>query len=322
MHRILARVRSFWRDWRGPAQLDAEMQDEFRLHIELRTEDLIRSGLAPGEAARRARLEFGSVERYREEGRASVGLDQLDELRGDLRYGVRSLRKSPGFTLVAVLTLGLGIGATSTLFSVIHGVVLRPLEFPEPERIVRIRTLIGNDDRDTRDLSPPNFVSLAEESRAFEAISAVLRGSRTLTGVGQPRIVESAEVSAAFFDVLGIRPVLGRSFLSAENLRGSQRVTILNEGLWRRMFGADPGMVGRVITLDGTPHTVVGVMPSGVSFPADVWVPLEYGSRFSATTDDGRFRNTWLPVLAVCRLRFPSRTQTRASLRFRCSTRL
>jgi putative ABC transport system permease protein len=298
MHDFFARARSLWGGLLRRPTLGSDMYEEFRLHIELRTEDLIRSGLSPTEAARRARLEFGSTERYKEEGRESRGLKCIDELLGDVKYAARSLRKAPGFTLVAVVTLGLGVGATSALFSVIYGVLMRPLPYPQPEQIVRIHTLLRGEEQSNRDVSPPNFVSVAEESRSFKAMSAVISGDLTLSGAGEARTVESARVSASFFEVMGVRPVLGRPFLPGENERGNERVVVLGDGLWQRVFGGDARMVGRTISLDGAPHMIVGVMPPGFSFPADaeLWVPLAYGSRYSATTADGRYRNTWLPV--------------------------
>jgi predicted permease len=283
--------------------MNAEMDEEFLHHLELRTEHLIRSGLSPAEAARRARLEFGSGEHYREEGRAAVGLRRLDEFGGDLRYTARSLRKSPGFTMVAALTLALGIGATSALFSVVHAVLLRPLGYPEPEQIVRIHTLLRGEEQSDRDLSPPNFASLAEGSRAFVAISAAYGSDHILSGNGETRTVEGTRVSASFFDVMGVHPVLGRVFLPVENKPGNHRVVVLGHGLWQLAFGADPGVLGRAISLDGEPYTIVGVMPSGLPSLArsDVWVPIVYGPRYSATTDDGRYRNTWLPVFGRLR---------------------
>lgn len=221
----------------------------------------------------------------------------------DLRYAIRTLRKSPGFSLVAVFTLALGIGATSAIFSVIHGVLLRPLPFPEPERLVQIHTLIRGEERGDRGLSPPNFVSLAEQSRAFDAMAAVLTGDHTLSGVGEVRAVESARVSAAFFDVMGVRPVLGRWLLPGENQPGNDRVVVLSYGLWHRAFGGDARVLEQAILLDGVSHAIVGVMPPEFSYPAgrELWVPLSYGSRFSATTADGRKSNTWLPVVARLR---------------------
>ncbi|MGH7483460.1 MAG: ADOP family duplicated permease [Longimicrobiales bacterium] len=277
-----------------------EMDEEFTLHVELDTEANRRRGMSPREARRRALLAFGGVERFKEEGRDARGTRWLEDLMSDVRYAGRQLRRSPGFAAVAVLTLALGIGATTAIFSVVNGVLLRSLPFEEPERLVRLRTVIEGEGGGSGNLSPPNFLSLREETRAFADIVSFETIEYTWTGGGAARNLEGARVSAGFFEVLGEEPVLGRTFRSEENLPGNTDVVVLGHGLWRQAFGGDPRVLGRTITLDGVAHMVVGVMPPGFSFPEKraLWVPRPYTASWSAATTVGRKSNTIVPVLA------------------------
>jgi predicted permease len=233
----------------------------------------------------------------------------------DLVYAVRSLRRSPAFALVAVLTLGLGIGATSSLFGVVYGVLLRSLPFEDPERLVRVYTVSSSEKRRDLDLSPANFMSLREESRAFTDVAVYGEGEMTLTGSGEPRRLAVSQVSAGFFELLGVRPALGRNFLPEENRPGDDRVAILGHGLWQRTFGRDPRILGRAITVDGIPRTVVGVMPPGFAFPEgrDLWIPRAYTQSFSASSATGR-GGGWLATIG--RLR-PGTSQVEAEAELR-----
>jgi predicted permease len=227
----------------------------------------------------------------------------MHSLRQDLRYAFRALRRAPGFAIVAILTLSLGIGATTSIFSVVSGVVLRPLPFPSASELVQVHTRIQGEDAHRRSLSPPNFASLHDASRTFSALAAVLESDHAVTGVGPARTVPSAQVSASFHAVLATPPALGRGFLPRENQPGSEPVTIIGHGLWREMFAGARDVLGRRITLDGVPHTIVGVMPEGFAFPegTSLWVPLQYDGAFSASTADGRKSNTWIPVIGRLR---------------------
>ena len=226
----------------------------------------------------------------------------METLIYDIRQAARRLRRTPGFTFAAVLTLGLGVGATTATFSVVHGVLGRPLPFPESERLVRLET-VSTARPDGTDLSPPNFMSLRERARSFEGVAAHLANSYTLTGTGSPRQVEGAIVSEGFFEVLGVPPLLGRSIAKEDATPGAQRVTIIGHGLWQQAFGGDEAAVGRSVILDGEPHRIVGVMPPGFSFPEhrELWVPLTLDGNFSATAVDGRKSNSWVPAIARLR---------------------
>src|SRR3989442_11706706 len=204
----------------------------------------------------------------------------MDTLRQDLAYAFRRLRQAPGFSLVAVATLALGIGANSAIFSVVNAVLLKPLLFSEPDRLVMVaQTWEG---RFTRVYSPQNFLDLAAQARSFESLAAIDGGGVTLTGRGAPARIEGAGVSASFFDLLRVRPVLGRAFLAGENETGKHRVAVLGHRLWRERFGSDPRVVGQTVHLDRDSYVVVGVAPPGFSYPeeAEVWRPLEYDELF------------------------------------------
>src|SRR4051812_40106930 len=205
----------------------------------------------------------------------------MDHLRQDLHYAFRRLLKSPAFTLVAVVTLALGIGANSAIFSVVNGVLLKPLPYPEPSRLVGVyHTTEGH----RAVMSGPNFTDITRTATTIENAAAVSPGRAILTGEGEPTRLPIAEVSASLFNVLRVRPEIGRTFNANENTPGSTAVVILSHGLWQQRFGADPAVIGKRIMLDGEPKEVVGVMPAGFSYPAgrEAWMPLEYDEGFVA----------------------------------------
>ena len=237
----------------------------------------------------------------------------------DLRYATRALRRSPAFALVAILSLGLGIGSASALFSVVYGVLLRSLPFEEPDRLVRVYTVSASERRSDLNLSPANFVSLREDSRAFTDLVVYGAAEMTLTGTGDPQKLQASRVSAGFFEVLGVQPMVGRSFLPEENVPGNDRVAILSDALWQRLFQGSTHVRGASVTLDGVTREVVGVMPAGFSFPegTGVWIPREYTESFSASATSGR-AGGWLA--AIGRLR-PGMSQTDAAADLRTAGR-
>jgi putative ABC transport system permease protein len=193
----------------------------------------------------------------------------------DLRYGLRQLRKAPGFTAIAVLTLGLGIGATSAIFSVLNGVMLRPLTYPEPERLMWVFEVLPKLGRFS--VAPANFLDWRQQTQVFERIAAFTGGNETLIGSEGPERIPMTSVSWNIFETVGVRPVLGRTFQQSEDLPKQNNVIILSHGMWQRRFGGDPNVVGRSVTLSGTPMTIVGVMPEGFSFPSresEFWRPI------------------------------------------------
>jgi putative ABC transport system permease protein len=199
----------------------------------------------------------------------------MNSLLHDLRYAVRALRRNPGFTIVAVLTLAIGIGANTAIFSVVNAVLLKPLSFPQPERLVQVY----DGSAGTRGTaSPPNFVDWRRENSVFEEMAAYTRTAPALTGVGDARRVAGSVVTAGFFPVLGTAPMLGRAISEADAVAGQERVVLLSHGLWQRHFGADPEILGRTVLLDGREFAVIGVMPPGFEYPAgaEFWAPLGF----------------------------------------------
>ena len=226
----------------------------------------------------------------------------LDAIRYDLLYALRRLRRSPGFAAVAILTLALGIGATTSIFSAVYGVLGRSLPFERANEIVRIYTTRAGE-AELQSLSPPNFGSIRTESGSFVDVAAFFTATRTLSGSGEPREVVTGQVGAGFFEVMGTAPAMGRTFRADESEPGAAPAAILSEALWREVFGADPSVLEHTIVLDGVSHTVVGVMPPGFSFPeeAEVWTPRIYDAQFSPTAEEGRASNMWVPAIARLR---------------------
>ncbi|NMO14751.1 ABC transporter permease [Pyxidicoccus fallax] len=272
-----------------PRAVEQDVDDELRFHLEMRAEKLQREGLSPAEAREAARREFGDVERVRAEC-VRLGHERetemkrslfLDALVQDVRYALRTLRKAPAFSLVAVLTLALGIGATTALFSVVRGVLLKPLPFPAPERLVRLWQASPSLDQPRAAISQNDFEDWKARQRSFSALGGWWHVEDMtgvdLSGLGDPERIRATFVTDGFFSSLGMAPQLGRALLPEENVPGQDAVVVLGHGFWTRRFGADPSLVGRTVTLDGVPHTVVGVMPPSFTFPSeqmDVWLPL------------------------------------------------
>ena len=304
-----------FRSWLGPDPRD-DVEDELAFHLEMRVQELIRHGESPERARELALRRFGDYESSRTEcvqiderrSRRMARTEYATELRQDLTYALRTLRRTPGFTAVAIASLALGIGATSAIFSVVHGVLLEPLPYREADRLYEVRTLYP--DGTGYSLSPPDFMSVREGTRVFEQVEAYSGGSFTLLGVGEPREVQGVNVSDGLFDLLGLPIALGRGFRPEENQPGQGNVTVLDHGFWQREFGGDRSVLGRSISVGGNPYTIVGVLAPGARPPAgasraryggaQMYAPLEYDSTFSATTATGR-RGEYLRVLGRAR---------------------
>lgn len=255
---LLRRLRVFVR--RGAAE--RELDDEIRLHIELETAAGVARGLSPTAARRSALHGFGGVDRFKDEARDARGWSVLDELARDARVAVRMLRRSPQFTLAAVVTLALGIGANTAIFTVVDAVLLRASPFADPERLV----MIWETDRDSHTshepASWPDIIDLRQRSRTMAAIGAVNAMDGTLTGAGDPERIAILGVTANLPELLGVRPLLGRAFEPGDGQSGGARHALLGEEYWRRRFATDPGVVGTSLTIDGTPTTILGVLPA------------------------------------------------------------
>ncbi|HAB17752.1 MAG TPA: hypothetical protein DCE44_15025, partial [Verrucomicrobiales bacterium] len=203
----------------------------------------------------------------------------------DLRFAARQLTKNSGFSLVAIVTLALGIGANTAIFSVINAVLLRPPPFKAPERLVFVSE--KSKDMDNMSVAYPNFLDWQKQQDAFEGLAAFRNEDWNLTGTGRPERVVGLQVSASFFPTLGVSPLRGRVFTPDEDKVGADRVAVLSEGLWRRRFGADPAMLNRTVSLDGEAYTVVGIMPAGFQFPqrVELWTPIGYKAEWTETRD-------------------------------------
>lgn len=260
------------------AELDHELDEELRFHLEREMEENVRQGMSPGEARRAALRSFGGVERAKEECREARGVRLIEDLWQDLFYGARILRKKPGFTLVAVLTLALGIGATTAIFSAVNPILFEPLPYPHADRIAAILEMSGDGSRNAGTFGM--YRGLVERSRSFDALAVFRPWQPTMTGADQPERFDGQRVSASYFQVLGVSPALGRDFQAPDDHLNGPRVVILSDALWRRRFNGDRTVVGRQITLDGDLYTVIGVMPNGFenapAASAELWAPLQY----------------------------------------------
>src|SRR5262245_37291950 len=255
-------------------RIEQEMEDEMRFHLLMRTRENIERGMRPDEAELEARRRFGNVGRIKDLARDITGGGFMETLLQDLRYGARMLLKQPGFTVVAVITLALGIGANTAIFSVVNAVLLRPLPCEDPDRLVYIWN--AHQQGSPEGSSLPDFVDWREQSRSFELMAAATDRTFNDTGVGEAERLNGVAVTADFFPLLSIRPAFGRSFLPEEDRPSAPGVVIVSNGLWRRRFGSNPDVVGRSITLNGKDHTVVGITAPDLWLPggADLWVPL------------------------------------------------
>ena len=249
------------------SRVERDMDEELRSHIAARADDLMRSGLTRPEASRCARLEFGGYQKYKEEIRESLGAHFIESLVQDLRYAFRMLHKSPGFTAVAVLTLALGIGANTAIFSIVNTVLLRPLPYPNSDRLVRIFfNEPGVGLRDVR-FSKPELNDLLTRAGVFEDVSPIYEGSENLTGGKQPERVEAVNGSFSYFSMLGVTPQIGRLFGPQDFVLGFAPVVVISDALWRRSYGADPHVLGRTLWIDTDPYTIIGVLPRGFRHP-------------------------------------------------------
>jgi putative ABC transport system permease protein len=258
-------------------ELDARMEAEMRSHIELQTQENIEAGMTREEARRRALLSFGPIESIQETCRDTRGVRWIEDLAQDIRYGTRMLRKNPGFTTVAVLTLALGIGVNTAIFSVVHAVLLRPLPYPEPGQLVQLRadwsgspsTVIGSS----------MFLEARAQSQSLTRIAAYSGGEMTLTGAGSAERVVAGAVTVEFFPLLGVQPALGRNFTREEDTPNGPGAAILGHGFWQARFGGDADVLGRTITLNEQSYTVVGILPARFRYPEpfQLWTPLALG---------------------------------------------
>jgi predicted permease len=297
---LWSRLRSWLQTILQRARVESEMDAELRFHMEARAEDLVRGGVAREEALRRARLEFGGIENAKEECREASGVHFAETLLQDLRYGARTMLRSPGFTVTAVLALALGIGANTAIFSVVNAVLLRPLPYDQPDRLLQVwhtppqKSFPGVP---TFAVSPANFLDWRKQSHSFEGMSAYGFGRYTLTGSGHPEAIRMAAATVGLFSILHAQPLLGRGFLDGEDEPGREHEVVLSYGLWRSHFAGDPDVVGKNIQLNGQTFAVIGVMRPEFDFPifsdpgsrTQMWKPLAWTDQERAIRGDHNY---------------------------------
>ena len=268
-----------------------ELEEEMRLHRALKEKELIADGAGEREARYAANREFGNATYLRECGRDAWGWSWLENFVNDVRFGARTLWQNPGFTIVAVLTLALGIGANTAIFSYVNAWMIRPLPYPQAERLMVFESH-DKQKGSTREgvTSTASFLDFQKQNTSFEQTALWAGWNFNLTGGGAPALVEGGRVSWNYFDALGGKPMLGRTFTPDEDQPGAGHVAVLGQGLWQSRFAGDPKIIGRDITIEGEPYTVVGVMDGTFQFPlmglANLWTPLALTSRERA--DRGR----------------------------------
>lgn len=272
LHAVIRKLRSLLQRHR-----DLDFDDEIATHVALLAERYARQGMLPDEAARAARRQFGNTTLLREDRRAMQTFPALEQLWRDVRYAARVLKRSPSFTAAVVATLALSVGANTAIFSVVSGLLLHPLPYEHPERVMML------EDRwlprfPSFETTPQEFQGWREQSRAFEQLAAFEPTGFTITGDSRPERIPGARVSANLPSLLGLSPVVGRGFLDEDDREGSDRVVLLGYSLWQRRFAADPHVIGRILTLNNVGFTVIGVMPPDFRFPeeAEIWKPMGF----------------------------------------------
>ncbi|MEO8440348.1 MAG: ABC transporter permease, partial [Spartobacteria bacterium] len=263
---------AFFRNLFARKNVEHDLSAELSSYLELSTDAKMRAGVEETAARRAAAIELGGSEQVKEEVRAVRMGHALETLAKDLRFGLRSLGKSTGFTTITLLTLALGIGANTAVFSIVNAVVLQPLPYRAPEELVKVWP-----QKPHVSVAKADYVEIKRAAKSFDDLAAYSGWGFTLTGSGEPAKLEGARTTANFFALLGVNAAVGRTFLPKEDQPGHDQVALLSDGLWQSRFGADPQVIGRPITLDGATRVVIGVMPPGFNFlgsdQTDIWLP-------------------------------------------------
>src|SRR5437667_10557298 len=304
---ILAYFRSLAARFCHRSQTETDLEEELRSHIQLRADALERSGLARIEAERRARLEFGNPEWIKEECREAIAGNFIDTLIQDFRFSRRMLRKSPGFALIAVMTIALGIGATTAMFSVVEATLLRPLPYAQPEQLVSIQADLPGLGANDVGISQPEWQDL-QESGIFQYVSPTWFDENNLTGSSQPARVRLLLVAPNYFALLAVQPQLGRAFDPQDHSPGIIPEVVISDGLWKRSFGADSNILGKSVRMDTDLYRIVGVMPAGFDAPGrtaeerniEIWAASSY---YGTPMPDHPPRNRRYFPTAIARLK-------------------
>src|SRR5882724_3500974 len=261
-------------------KLEDELGEELRHHLEMTAEENVRKGMTENEAWIAARRSFGGIEQAKEHYRKQRGIPMIETLLQDLRYGCRMLLKTPGFTLIAVVTLALGIGANTAIFSVVNQVLLNPLPFAQPDRLVMVwnkgQEVAGGD---RTPLAFADLIDWREQNTSCELIGAYAGALYNYNNGDSPERVQGVRVTSNFFAILGAQPIIGRSFLPEEERQGAQPAVVISDGFWRTHFSADKSVIGRPINLNGASWIIVGVMPPSFDYPSrgtDMWTVAQF----------------------------------------------
>src|SRR5438552_8119930 len=288
-------------------QTECELEEELRSHIQLRADELERSGCSRAEAERRARIEFGSQERFREECREAIAGNFIDVLLQDVRFSLRMLRKSPGFAAIVVLTIALGIGATTAIFSVVDATLLKPLPYSHPEELISIESDLPGINAHDVGMSQPEWQDL-QQSGIFEYVSPTWFDENNLTGSSQPARVRLLIVAPNYFALLGVQPQLGRGFNPQDHSPGILPEVVISDGLWKRAFGSDPNILSKSVRMDTDLYRIVGVMPPGFDAPGrtaeerniEIWAATSF---YGPPMSDHPLRNRRNLPTAIARLK-------------------
>lgn len=286
-YRLSMRVRSLSRG----GVLDRELHEELQFHLDRLVEAHVARGLSPDAARREALLAIGGIEQRKEECRDTRRVRWLGDAMQDLRYALRTLRRSPAFAAAAIVTLALGIGTTVAMFTVVNGVLLRPMPFPDADRLHLVSLSPKSFLMRDPGMADGTYVAFRERDQTFEHLAAFTSLNGNLTGAGDPAVIRVGRVTTEFFSALSVPPAIGRTFLAEDGQQGREQTIVLSDQLWRERFGADPSIIGKPVTLDGVRRTAIGVMPAGFDFPrsAAAWTP------FVITLDPGN--SLLFPVL-------------------------
>ena len=285
-------------------RVEADLDDEVRSYVDALTDENIAAGLSPGEARRRALAESGGMEQVKQAVRNGRAGTLAESLAQDIRFGIRQLRRNPAFAWTAAITLGLGIGATTAIFSAVYALLLRPLPYPGPNRLMYVLQTWPKRDASSLPMISQDFVAAQSTLKSFDGLAGFVdRGNSNLTGKGDAVRVKAVLVTANLLPMLGIVPRLGRNFLESEDVADGPGVILLSHRLWASQFHGDPSIVGRAVALDGKLQTVVGVLPEHFLFPdpgiePDVYFPAGFDRDTSVS------RNSHVVIVsAIARLR-------------------
>ncbi len=270
--RVLTAFRSLLRQ----RSVESQLEEEMRFHLDMETRKLVLRGLPPEEARREALISFGGVEKHKEAFRDATGAPMIEALLQDVRYGVRGLKRNPVFAAAAVATLALGIGANTAIFSVVHGVFLQALPYGGGDRLVRLRQDAAGINVTDLPFSAPEIADYAARNRTLAGLAEYHSMWFVLLGKPEPERVQTGVVAANYFDVLGVKPLLGRTFRGGEDAAGAEPLLLLSYDYWMRSWGGDRGIVGRALRMNDRIHTVIGVLPPMPAYPDDndVYMPV------------------------------------------------